>query len=819
MIKDAELREVFKTTSEEHLQKLDEGFLYLEKHPDDLEKLEELLRETHSLKGDAGMLGLKDLSQIAHQVEHLLEEIKRGEKVISSEISDRLSIGLDALSKLVQEAVTGEKSGINTIHILANLMGSKNMNTQSKEENQTHLISQKTTTIHTPISEKIEEKKLNKNNSSSPDLELEATAENTLVNNIDELTTSNREKPTSKLTSSLTKTELNESSVIIESSHTSSTSYHIETVRVPTRNLDFLMTQAGELTVTKIRLIHRLAEIEEITNLWEDWSRDIFNNRFVIHDINVSNSNTLNDYFIKQLQSYHHRGEEQLEKLGLLINNLRNYIHEDLAKLDLISNDIERGVRTLRMLPLSTIFNMFTRIVRDLARQESKQVELIIKGSSTKADKRIIEQMKDPLMHIIRNAVDHGIETPAERKKLGKPEVATIKLRAYNTTTNVIIEVIDDGRGLDTEQIKKTAIKHGVCTETELSYMTETQIQSLIFTPGFSTKKFVTEVSGRGIGLDVVKTNVEELKGNISIESQHKKGCLIRVVLSTSLATVNVLIVAIANTYYALPVEYVQTSLMVSIASIFTIEGRDTIIFEKEPISVARLADLLEISVTHQEEITEKQEIPCIILNVGSEKLGLFIDTLIDEQDVVLKPHSKLLKRVRNIAGATIIGTGDVCMVLNPQDLLRSAQKLSTSMPSYHLIEQSNNQEVEIVNKKYLILLVEDSISTRTQEKRILEKAGYEVITAVDGLDAFNKLHTCSFDAVVSDIQMPNMDGLSLTVKIRENKNYSELPIILVTSLASNEDKQKGAEVGANAYITKDSLNQKVLLETLQRLV
>ena len=819
MIKDTELREVFKTTSEEHLQKLDEGFLYLEKHPDDLEKLEELLRETHSLKGDAGMLGLKDLSQIAHQVEHLLEEIKRGEKVISSEISDRLSIGLDALSKLVQEAVTGEKSGINTIHILANLMGSKNMNTQSKEENETHLISQKTTTIHTPISEKIEEKKVNKNNSSSPDLELEATAENTLVNNIDELTTSNREKPTSKLTSSLTKTELNESSVIIESSHTSSTSYHIETVRVPTRNLDFLMTQAGELTVTKIRLIHRLAEIEEITNLWEDWSRDIFNNRFVIHDINVSNSNTLNDYFIKQLQSYHHRGEEQLEKLGLLINNLRNSIHEDLAKLDLISNDIERGVRTLRMLPLSTIFNMFTRIVRDLARQESKQVELIIKGSSTKADKRIIEQMKDPLMHIIRNAVDHGIETPAERKKLGKPEVATIKLRAYNTTTNVIIEVIDDGRGLDTEQIKKTAIKHGVCTETELSYMTETQIQSLIFTPGFSTKKFVTEVSGRGIGLDVVKTNVEELKGNISIESQHKKGCLIRVVLSTSLATVNVLIVAIANTYYALPVEYVQTSLMVSIASIFTIEGRDTIIFDNEPISVARLADLLEISVTHQEEITDKQEIPCIILNVGSEKLGLFIDTLIDEQDVVLKPHSKLLKRVRNIAGATIIGTGDVCMVLNPQDLLRSAQKLSTSMPSYHLIEQSNNQEVEIVNKKYLILLVEDSISTRTQEKRILEKAGYEVITAVDGLDAFNKLHTCSFDAVVSDIQMPNMDGISLTVKIRENKNYSELPIILVTSLASNEDKQKGAEVGANAYITKDSLNQKVLLETLQRLV
>ena len=820
MIEDAELREVFKTASEEHLQKLDEGFLYLEKYPDDLEKLEELLREAHSLKGDAGMLGVRDVSQLAHQLEHLLGEIKRGEKIISPEISDRLSVGLDAIRKLVREAVTGEPSGINTVHILANLMGAKNFNTQSQQENKTHSISQESTTISTPIEEKIEEQKANENDLLSPTPELETTAENTLANNIDELTATNTEKPTPKSTLSLTKTELNESSVI-ESSHTSSTSYHIETVRVPTRNLDSLMTQTGELTVTQIRLAHRLAEIEEIINLWEDWSRDIFKNRFVIHDLNVSNSTTINDYSIKQLQSYHHRAESQLEKLGLLINNLRNYIHEDVAKLNLITNEIEGGVRTMRMLPLSTIFNMFPRVVRDLARQESKQVELIIEGGATKADKRIIEQMKDPLMHIIRNAVDHGIETPVKRKKLGKPEVATIKLRAYNTATNVIIEVIDDGQGLDIEQIIKTAIKKGICTQAELAYMTQKQIQSLIFNPGFSTKKFVTEVSGRGIGLDVVKTNLEELKGSISIESQRRKGCSIKIVLSTSIATINVLIVAIENTYYALPVEDVQTTLMVSIASIFTIEGRDTIIFDNEPVSVARLADLLEVSVSHNEKMADEQERPCIILKVGNEQLGLFVDALIDEQDVVLKPQSKLLKRVRNVSGATILGTGDVCMVLNPQDLLKSARKLAISVTIPQFIQDSSHQleKVETINKKSVILLAEDSISTRTQEKRILESAGYEVITAVDGLDAFNKLKTRSFDAVVSDIQMPNLDGLSLTAKIRKNQNYSELPIILVTSLASNEDKQRGAEVGANAYITKDSFNQEVLLETLKRLV
>ncbi|MEB3340671.1 hybrid sensor histidine kinase/response regulator [Okeania sp.] len=805
MIEDAELREVFQTASEEHIQKLEEGFLYLEKYPKDLEKLEELLREAHSLKGDAGMLGVRDVSQIAHQIEHLLGEIKRGEKTISPEISDRLSLGLDAIYKLVQEAVTGEPSGINTVHVLANLMGAKNLNPQSKTENKTNSNPQENTINYTSV----EAEKINENDLSSSNIELETTAEKA---------PDNKEKITSKSALSLTK---NETNLSIQSSHTSSNSYHIETVRVPTRNLDSLMTQTGELTVTQIRLAHRVAKIEEIANLWEDWSRDTFRNRFIIHDINVSNSTTINDYSIKQLQSYHHRAEEQLEKLGLLINNLRNSIYEDVAKLDLISNEIEMGVRTLRMLPLSTIFNMFPRVVRDLARQEGKKVELIIEGGNTKADKRIIEQMKDPLMHIIRNAIDHGIETPEERKKLGKSEVATIKLRAYNTATNVIIEVIDDGRGLDINEITKTAIKQGICNEYELEYMTQIQIQSLIFTPGFSTKKFVTEVSGRGVGLDVVKTNVEELKGNISIESQPKKGCSIKVVLSASLATINVLIVGIENTYYALPVESVKTTFIVSTASIFTIEGRDTIIFNNEPVSVAQLADLLEVSVINQEKVANEIEKPCIILKVGNEKLGLFVDSLIDEQDVVLKPQSKLLKRVRNIAGATILGTGDVCMVLNPQDLLKSARKISTSINTSQFIQESSNKlaEVEIINKKSVILLAEDSISTRTQEKRILESAGYEVITAIDGLDAFNKLQTRSVDAVVSDVQMPNLDGFSLTSKIRENKKYSELPIILVTSLSSNQDKQKGAELGANAYIPKDNFNQEVLLETLKRLV
>ncbi len=622
-------------------------------------------------------------------------------------------------------------------------------------------------------------------------------------------------------------------------------SYKIETIRVPTRNLDGLMTQTGELTVTKIRIAHRLNEIEDLVSLWEEWSRDAFVNRFVVHDLeNNLNRHISENGTMGQLQNYYHRSTERLEQLGALINQLRNTFSEDIARLEIISDELEDGVRTLRLLPLSTIFNLFPRMVRDLSRQQGKEIELIISGGDTRADKRILEEMKDPLMHILRNAIDHGIETSEEREILGKPAIAKIKLRGYQTATHVVLEVNDDGRGLDLEKIKQIALKRGICQPEELLGMTPQQIHGLIFAPGFTTRTVVTEVSGRGVGMDVVRTNVERLKGIIQVESSSQKGCLFRIQLGTTLATAHVLIVSVKGISYAIPVEFVQMTRLVMSNEIFAIEGRETIVFENQPISVTKLADLLEIrlvqsqgesenktstetksnlsispSFIHKNESYSRTDasFPCIILKVGEEKLGLFVDALIDEQDVVLKPQSQLLKRVRNVAGATILGTGEVCIILSPQDLIKSIRKQAGVMVSPIVRSPSNIDQAS--DHKPVILLVEDSIATRTQEKRILEAAGYEVVTAVDGLDGFNKLSTRCFDAVVSDIQMPNLDGLGLATKIRQNQEYSELPIILVTSLASDEDKRKGAEAGANAYITKASFNQEVLIETLKRLV
>jgi two-component system chemotaxis sensor kinase CheA len=425
--------------------------------------------------------------------------------------------------------------------------------------------------------------------------------------------------------------------------------------------------------------------------------------------------------------------------------------------------------------------------------------------------------MKDPLTHIIRNAIDHGIEAPEERERLGKPRTATITVRGYQTASTIAIEISDDGRGLNLEKIKKTALKNGVCREDELAAMTDAQIQSLIFMPGFSTRSFVTEVSGRGVGLDVVRANVERLKGSVRVASELGKGTTIYLQLGTTLATAHVLLLEVEHHPYALPVEFVQTACTIAEDDIFSLEGRPTILYDGQPISVARLADILELDREPGEN--EGRSLACIILKVGEDWLGLIVDRLIDEQDAILKPQSKILKRVRNISGATILGTGEVCMVLNPIDIVQSVRAGTPGAAVRVTPKTPTADRSPAEPQKQTILLVEDSITTRTQEKRILEAAGYEVVTAVDGLDGYNKLRNRDFDAVVSDIQMPKLDGLEMTARIRSHQHYSELPIVLVTSLATDEDRRKGAEAGANAYITKSSFNQDVLVETLHRLI
>lgn len=798
-IEDEELRTLYRDASKDHLDKLEAGFLYLEKHPDDATILKDLLRATHSLKGDSRMLGVKEAETLTHQLETLLSSVEQGERQVTPSFCDCLYQGLDAVRKIAHEAITGEPSNISVFHVMAQLVDAGESSQQdfqtvdpAAEERAMLEWAPNAAASHTlgavsPVAAPaVEEPDLAAGKQPAP-----IAAD---ISEVPQLS-----QPPEPSPSDAHQTDI----------APGSDNYQIDTVRVEAPKLDTLMTQAGELAVTKRRITRRMDDIDQVLLFWESWVRDSLAQRLAADSLEDAPSEAL-----VSIQALQQTTEERLDQLGDLLKQLRNSSYEDSAQLESLSNDLESGILKLRQLPLSSMFSLFPRMVRDLAKQQGKTIDLVIEGGDTQADKRILEEMKAPLTHLIRNAIDHGVETPSERIAMGKPPTATIRLKAYQQGSHIGIEVIDDGRGLSLETIKRTAVRRGLYSETELEKMSTEQLQELIFMPGFSTRTSVTEISGRGVGLDVVRVNVERLKGSMQVVSEPAQGCAFRFTLNTSLATASALIVDIDQTPYAIPVEFVDVMMRVERQAIFSLEGTPTVTFQNSPLSVVWLTDLLELPTsvaTQSHDHESDRSISCVVLKVGPDRLGVFVDALIDQQDIVLKPHSKLLKHVRNIAGATILGNGEVCMVLSPQDLLKSLRGHRGNLVS------STVEKTASVTK---VLLVEDSIPIRTQVKRILEGAGYQVTAAVDGLDGFNKLQEGeSFDAVVSDVEMPNLDGLELTTRIRQETKYEKLPIILVTTLAQEEDKQRGADAGASAYITKGDFDQSLLLNTLRSLI
>ncbi|MCP4697341.1 MAG: hybrid sensor histidine kinase/response regulator [Gammaproteobacteria bacterium] len=786
MIEDEELRNLFKAETEEHTQKLEERLLHLENKPDDRGAMEEALREAHSLKGAARMLGVTNMETVAHRFEDMLKAAYRGETRLTSEKTDRLEWALDVLRKIANEAVTGKPCGIPVAEVLATL--------DIKETGPAKTPSPKKEKISRTETRSPEPKP-----DEAPPVQPEAVPTPRFHEPSNEEAESLEtpappdEGPVPNIAPGMKRPGIggNEGT------------YQISTIRVEPKKLDILMTHVGELTVEKTHIERHLSETEDAIALWEEISRVI-----------VKNQAGVDEHF-----------DGYVEKMGTVLYQLRQAVFEDCAALNRITDGLEDGIRVLRLLPLSTVFNLFARTVRDLSRELSKEVNLVIEGGNTTADKHLIEMIKDPLMHLIRNAVHHGIENPDERERNGKPPASVIRIKGHRTATHIVIEVEDDGKGLNPEGIRKAALRKKLFQKEELTAMSDDRVRALIFNSGFSTSAMVTDISGRGVGLDVVKTNVERLKGTIDVNSMPGQGCRFSIRLPVTLATTRVFLIVAGGRKYALPVEFVRMVRYVSFDDVFHVEDRETIAMHGEAISVAWLEDLLDFSEqtassnngSEQAEKKTSRKHPCLFLAIKDEQLGLFVEELLEELEVVLKPPGALLKRVRNVSGVTILGSGEVCVVLNPFDLMKTVQKQARMTISP--VEEEAEEKSEEEQKKSLVLLAEDSITTRTQEKRILEGAGYEVVTAVDGLAAFNVLPTRPFDALISDIEMPNMTGLALAEKVRQNKAYQDFPIILVSSLSTEEDKKRGMEVGADAYITKSAFNQNVLLDTLRRLI
>ncbi|MEM7065498.1 MAG: Hpt domain-containing protein [Cyanobacteria bacterium P01_B01_bin.77] len=724
LIVDAELRDIYQTTSSERLQRLEASLLHLEKHPRDNTTLSTLLREAHSLKGDARSAGVEPVETLAHAMEDVLSSIQLQILALDSTVSDRLYEGLDAIGHFVQAAVTGSPADVDVARLLKDLRDTLSATAVAET---TPLVASSASPNFFPVGEN----------------QLERGDQ-------------------------------------------------LETVRIQTRDLEALRTQTEELAVNRIQIAQTASQAQQLMLLWEEWQ---------------SNKDQQQP---ASTPSY----EERLEHLIL---SLRSTIQSNSSRLELISEDLREQVRRLQLLPMSTLFQPLRRMVRDLAKEQAKDVNLTFIGEETTADKRLLDGIKDAILHLVRNAIDHGIETPTEREAMGKPAEANLWIKTYQTAISLTIEITDDGRGLDTEKIKQTALKRRLHTLEELEAMPVSQIQRLILAPGFSTRNFITEISGRGVGLDVVRTQVEALKGSLQIEASPGQGCTFRLQLSTALSTTNVVMAESQGMQFAIPIEFLETTLLLSPHQITSKNGQDMVVLGDEIIPVANLVSTLELSNSPiydwvaQPSSYKGSARPCIVLKVGNDQAGFWVDRLLNNQEVIVKPTGSLLNRVRNVSGTTILGTGEVCMILNPSDLLKSLQQRPLAKPL--------TVPKAAPRHRPIILLVEDSPPVRIQEKRLFEGAGYTVITANNGLEGYNMLQTGGFDAVVSDVEMPQLDGFSLVAKIREQQEYNELPIILVTTLDSASDRQRGADVGANAYILKGRFNQEALLETLKRLI
>ena len=875
-IEDDELREIYRTTSEARLQALATSLQQLEQGPDEA-TLEVLRRETHSLKGDSRAVEVDAVAQLTQVIETIVKDIQNQARSFTPDVRHGLDHGLEDIRQLVQEAVSGEPSGVDIDQALERLMsvaattvGPALTVSVATESVSPSLVSAIADTELREIFRATSEERLQQLETNLLYLEkhpqdtatlaalmreahsLKGDSRSTGVDSVEALAHALEDVLTSvqrqelELAPSvydhlyqgldamgqLVQEAVTGEPVHIDTEQILITLRHIippldtpeaealpagplvettalpllelplkeedvtqiDTLRVQTRELDVLMAQVEELAVTRIQVAQTSAQTEQLIGLWEEWKT----------------SQDQGEEIDPEEPSY----EERLETLLL---SLRSTVQENSSKLELVAEDLRDRIRKLQLIPLSIIFQPLPRVVRDLAKQQSKAVNLILEGEENAADKRLLQGIKDSLMHLVRNAIDHGIEPPKERIAAGKPATATLRVKAHQTAISLMIEITDDGRGLDTEQIKRTAMKRRLYGSEELEAMSVSQIQRLILAPGFSTRSFITEISGRGVGLDVVRTQVEQLKGSIQIDSIPGQGCTFRLQLSTALSTANVLLVETQGIPLALPIDFLQTSLLVSPEQIITNDGQDTIVVDNQTIPVANLIDVLELSdspiyswVARPSQIKSDRR-PCVLIKVGNEQAGFFVDQLIDQREVVSKALNPLLKRVRNVTGATILGTGDICMILNPPDLLKSLQRKPVS--------ETLTLAQAIPDYQPVILLVEDSPPVRIQEKRLFEAAGYEVVIATNGQEGYNTLKTRKFDAVVSDVEMPYLDGFSLATKIRHLSEYDDLPIILVTTLDSDEDRKRGADAGANAYILKGRFNQEALLDALERLI
>lgn len=707
--------DVFLAEARERIGRMNQGLLALEARPEDREALRGVLREAHSLKAAAKMMGFPAMGTLAHRLENLLVGLEEQDRPLTRDLADLAFEVVDALGRMLDGIAQGKP-----------------------EDDVQGLL-----------------------------LRLEAAA------------------PSAEAAAPSAGRVEWRSPEMLEGS-----------IRVSLEKLDRLANLAVEIAVSRMQAAEARRPLRRAMDLsrlglkrWADLREAL---------APLPGGERAHEA-IRQAEAWD-------RELGQAVQHAWGDLEEIRVQQERLAVELRHQILGIRMQPVAVAFEAVPRAVRDLARQFGKDVDLAISGGEVELDRRIIEALGEPLLHLIRNALDHGLEPPAAREAAGKPARGRLAIRASARGNRVVLEVEDDGAGMDPTTIRETAVRKGILKPEAAEALSHAEALDLIFLPGFSTSRLITDVSGRGIGMEVVRRVIERLRGSVAVESTPGRGTRVILDLPFSLAMLPVLFVRTGGVTYAIPAGAVERVVRLQPDDLQSLEGRQATRLEGETIPLVDLAALLGAPA----ERKGGAAVSAVLLRAGTRRVGFFVDEVLDGAEVVQKDLGGFLKQVESVAGATVLGSGEVALILDPAHLIRAARG-APGMP--------RESPKEAVQASARLLLVEDSLIARDLERTILESAGYEVDVALDGIDALERLRTGSYDLIVTDIEMPRMDGFGLLERIRSQERTRELPVVVVTNRERSEDKRRGMELGADAYILKSSFDQSSLLDTIRQLI
>ncbi|MNZ27331.1 Gliding motility regulatory protein [compost metagenome] len=757
-MRDASLLELFSLEAEAQTQVLSVGLMALERNPTQADQLEACMRAAHSLKGAARIVGVDAGVSVAHVMEDCLVAAQEGRLRLSAEHIDALLQGTDLLMRIATPGDAGAQATLPVfLAQMANLLDPGAAAVPPAPPAVPALPEAPVQTVQAePLPLPVEL--------------LEPEPEPELA----------PRRKAGKRTGEGTERVL----------------------RVTADRLNSLLDLSSKSLVETQRLKPYLATLQRLKRMHGQGMQALDGLRMQLEDSGQS-SEVL----------------EALAQTQRLLAETQQILQQQAADLDEFGWQASQRAQLLydtalacRMRPFADVLTGQSRMVRDLGRSLGKPVRLLVEGDKTQVDRDVLEKLEAPLTHLLRNAVDHGIELPERRLLAGKAEEGVIRLRASHQAGMLSLELIDDGAGIDLERLRSSIVERALSPADTVARMSEEELLTFLFLPGFSLRDKVTEVSGRGVGLDAVQHMIRELRGSIELTQLAGQGCRFHLQVPLTLSVVRSLVVEVGGEAYAFPLAHIERTLEVSAEEIVQIEGRQHFWHEGRHIGLVAASQLLNRPAGQ----TQESSLRVVVIREREQLYGVAVERLVGERVLVVMPLDPRLGKVQDISSGALLDDGSVVLIVDVEDLLRSVDKL-LSTGSLERIERGSSGARGVARQR--ILVVDDSLTVRELQRKLLGNRGYDVAVAVDGMDGWNALRGEDFDLLITDIDMPRMDGIELVTLVRRDQRLQSLPVMVVSYKDREEDRRRGLDAGADYYLAKASFHDDALLDAVVELI